>query len=127
MRTRVSRGCERRSARAGRVELSIKCVAENLERRLLLSSYSVKTLATLSGVNSQTFLPESLVVDNAGNVYGTTSTGGAHDNGMVFELPQGRSTIVTLADFGSTVSTSAGGLLIDSSGNLYGNGFSDQS
>jgi uncharacterized repeat protein (TIGR03803 family) len=63
-----------------------------------------------------------LVRDSAGNLYGTTSAGGAYDVGTVFRLSSDE-TLTTLHSF---VSDSAdgyqphGGLLMDSNGNLYG-------
>ena len=61
-------------------------------------------------------------MDSSGNLYGTTEIGGADNDGTVFEVAKGSSTITTLATFsGSTGTEPAGGfLLLDSSGNLYG-------
>ncbi len=63
----------------------------------------------------------SLLLDANGNLYGTTEQGGAFGNfGTVFELsPNG--TLTTLHSFnGSDGAVSVGGLVMDSSGNLYG-------
>jgi uncharacterized repeat protein (TIGR03803 family) len=64
----------------------------------------------------------TLVIDKQGNLYGATSEGGGVSNlGTVFKLsPTGTETI--LYDFvgGQTGDTPSGGLLGDSSGNLYG-------
>jgi uncharacterized repeat protein (TIGR03803 family) len=66
----------------------------------------------------------SLIFDPAGNLYGTASEGGSSNNGTVFELsPKGSSwTEKTLLSFngGSGGSQPVGGLISDSSGNLYG-------
>jgi uncharacterized repeat protein (TIGR03803 family) len=70
----------------------------------------------------------SLVVDGAGNVYGITRDGGAHDYGVVFRLtPQLDGTwsekiIYALTGAGGE-SSPTGGLLLDNAGNLYGVGF----
>ena len=57
----------------------------------------------------------------SGNLYGTTYGGGASSDGTVFELAQGSGTITTLASFsGTNGSNPNGGLVMDSSGNLYG-------
>jgi uncharacterized repeat protein (TIGR03803 family) len=62
-----------------------------------------------------------LLRDRAGNLYGTTWTGGAHDWGVVFKLDK-NGTFTVLHDFngrgegGSALS----GLVGDASGNLYG-------
>ena len=65
-----------------------------------------------------------LIFDNAGNLYGTTSRGGAYGYGTVFELsPTGNGwTEKVLYSFqnGSDGSYLIGGLIFDQSGNLYG-------
>jgi uncharacterized repeat protein (TIGR03803 family) len=67
----------------------------------------------------------SLVMDNAGNLYGTTVFGGSLDTGTVFKLdPTGQETV--LYSFDGTVGGQTdgefpyAGLIIDSAGNLYG-------
>lgn len=68
-----------------------------------------------------------LIVDGSGNLYGTTSGGGAHSLGTVFELsppvpPSTSWTETLLHSFASTGdgNTPYGGLALDSSGNLWG-------
>jgi uncharacterized repeat protein (TIGR03803 family) len=62
-----------------------------------------------------------LIIDSSGNLYGTTEFGGASNDGTVFELAAGSGTITTLASFNSTDGARPrGGLIMDSSGNLYG-------
>ena len=69
-----------------------------------------------------------LVMDSAGNVYGTTSSGGAYGNGTVFKLAAPSDTESVLHSFTSSdAPTGCGsggitcsGLIIDSAGNLYG-------
>jgi uncharacterized repeat protein (TIGR03803 family) len=68
-----------------------------------------------------------LLFDASGHAYGTTSSGGASNDGSVFEvtLPtggKGLGTGVGLYDFtgGTDGSTPTAGLIADSSGNLYG-------
>lgn len=63
----------------------------------------------------------SLLRDSAGNLYGTTSLGGAYNGGTVFKItPAG--TEVVLHEFGSGTDGSQpnGELIVDSAGNLYG-------
>jgi len=62
-----------------------------------------------------------LVADDAGNFYGTTTRGGAHDSGTVFKLtPAGVETVLYAFAGGSDGFYPIGTLLRDSSGNLYG-------
>ena len=67
----------------------------------------------------------SLIMDNSGNLYGTTQSGGAHGAGSVFELTPGNSgwTYTSLHDF-TGGSTDGGnpraGVVLDANGNLYG-------
>lgn len=65
-----------------------------------------------------------VIMDEAGNLYGTTYQGGAHGWGTVFELTpsQGGWTKTTLYQFtgGSDGGQTSAGLTRDSAGNLYG-------
>jgi uncharacterized repeat protein (TIGR03803 family) len=100
-----------------RRRLQFRPVLTELEDRQLLS---LATLASFNGANGSG--PASgVVMDSSGNLYGTTTSGGASNDGTVFELAEGSGTITTLASFnyltGSFLST---GLIMDSSGNLFG-------
>jgi len=61
-------------------------------------------------------------MDSAGNLYGTATQGGAHFEGIAFKIDSaGRETI--LHSFGASATDGldpAGGLIMDSAGNLYG-------
>jgi uncharacterized repeat protein (TIGR03803 family) len=62
-----------------------------------------------------------LIMDSSGNLYGTTAYGGANGAGTVFKIdPSGTETV--LHSFNSSVDGGYpyGGLVMDSSGNLYG-------
>ena len=60
-------------------------------------------------------------MDSSGNLFGTTVRGGASNDGTVFELAHGSSTITTLASFNGTDGAQPeAALIMDSSGNLFG-------
>jgi uncharacterized repeat protein (TIGR03803 family) len=66
-----------------------------------------------------------VVLDSAGNLYGTTPIGGAYfDQGTVYELSPNAGgwteTIVHSFGNGTDGSRPTGGLIRDASGNLYG-------
>jgi uncharacterized repeat protein (TIGR03803 family) len=62
-----------------------------------------------------------LIEDSSGNLFGTTTYGGAYDFGTVFEIMAGSGTITTLASFdGPHGAYPQGGLVEDRSGNLFG-------
>jgi uncharacterized repeat protein (TIGR03803 family) len=87
---------------------------------LAAGSSSITTLASFNGTNG-TYPQGGLVIDSHGNLYGTTSSGGTSGDGTIFEVVAGSGTITTLVSFsGSNGSFCQGGLITDSSGNLYG-------
>jgi uncharacterized repeat protein (TIGR03803 family) len=81
---------------------------------------TITTLASFNGTDGANPVA-GLVMDSAGNLYGTTPNGG-FGGGTVFELAAGSGTITALASFQvyTTGQGSYGGLVMDSSGNLYG-------
>ncbi|MGH9206790.1 MAG: choice-of-anchor tandem repeat GloVer-containing protein, partial [Acidimicrobiales bacterium] len=80
-------------------------------------------LHSFAGGASDGSLPAAgLIADSSGNLYGTTSEGGASNNGVVFKLsPDGTETVLhTFAGGSSDGANPRAGLIADSSGNLYG-------
>jgi uncharacterized repeat protein (TIGR03803 family) len=69
----------------------------------------------------------NLTFDGAGNLYGTTEAGGAHDQGTVYELTpsNGGWTESVLWSFtgGDDGDQPSAGVIVDSAGNLYGTTF----
>jgi uncharacterized repeat protein (TIGR03803 family) len=64
-----------------------------------------------------------LIFDHAGNIYGVTTVGGAHGDGVVFEITHtgGTWTLVPLYAFKDKPDGALpyGGLIFDEAGNLY--------
>ena len=86
-----------------------------------------KTIHEFTGMNGRGRFPQAgLVGDPAGNLYGTTSLGGAYGYGTVFKLTpnsNGGWGFSVLHSFCRTCSDGfypVGGLILDSVGNLYG-------
>jgi uncharacterized repeat protein (TIGR03803 family) len=87
--------------------------------------WNEKVLHSFNNDGSDGHWPSStLVIDVAGNLYGTTERGGTYDHGMVFELspaPGGGWTETVLHSFNDTEGwVPAAGLTFDAAGNLYG-------
>ena len=85
---------------------------------------SLVTRASFNGTNGGSPNAE-LVLDDSGNLYGTTEYGGPNNDGTIFEIAAGTSTITTLTGFNYPNGTNPDtGLARDSNGNLYGGTFS---
>jgi uncharacterized repeat protein (TIGR03803 family) len=62
-----------------------------------------------------------LIMNKAGNLYGTTTAGGKYNAGAVFEVtPSGTETVPYSFGGGSDGATPSGALVMDKAGNLYG-------
>ena len=87
---------------------------------LASGSSSIITLASFNGANGST--PQAgLIMDSAGNLFGTTALGGANNDGTVFEIVHGSGVITTLASAGPLDADGPDSdLVMDSAGNLYG-------
>jgi uncharacterized repeat protein (TIGR03803 family) len=80
----------------------------------------LSTLATFDGNNGSTS-DSVLIADAAGNLFGTTSKGGANDDGTVFEVAAGTHALSTLATFDRINGANPlAGMSADSAGNLFG-------
>jgi uncharacterized repeat protein (TIGR03803 family) len=68
------------------------------------------------------YFPAALLVEDvAGNLYGTTSSGGAHGLGAVFEREKsGKETVLYSFSGGSDGCFPEAGVILDAAGNLYG-------
>jgi len=61
-----------------------------------------------------------LIIDKNGNLYGTTTAGGASGTGTVFEVTGQTETVLYSFAGGKDGATPEAGLVVDSAGNLYG-------
>jgi uncharacterized repeat protein (TIGR03803 family) len=78
-------------------------------------------LYSFTGANDGAFPGGALVSDSAGNLYGTTAVGGAHNYGTIFELsPGGVETVLYSFTGEHGGAFPEGGLLRDAAGTLYG-------
>src|SRR6185437_16457480 len=84
------------------------------------ASHTITTLA--SSTNEVAPQPTcDLVMDSAGNLYGTSITGGARGAGTIFELQKGSSVLTTFVSFdGTNDNDPFGGLVMDPAGDFFG-------
>lgn len=88
--------------------------------RIASGTSTVTRLASLATANGTRPLGE-LIMDAAGNLYGTTSAGGTSGAGTIVRIAAGTNAITVLATFNTTDgATPFAGLIADASGNLYG-------
>ncbi len=99
-------------------------VVTELEERRLLTNYTLTTLATFNGADLTQADYGGVTLDAQGNLYGTTFSGGAYNDGTVYEVAKGSNTISTLASFnGSNGTLPLGGVVVDGQGDLYGTAY----
>ena len=95
---------------------------EAVEGRVLLSAWSLSTVASFAGSNG-VHSNTPLTADAQGNLFGTTQNGGSYNQGTVFEIPKGSTAITTLVSFNGANRGAAPpltGVVLDAQGNLYG-------
>jgi uncharacterized repeat protein (TIGR03803 family) len=83
---------------------------------------ALSLLHTFTGGADGSSPEPSLAVDKAGNLYGTTTAGGATNNGTVFKVsPKGVHTVLySFGSGGADGTVPVAGVTIDAKGNLYG-------
>jgi len=87
---------------------------------VVAGSGKVTALASFDGPHGSEPLA-GLLLDAQGNLFGTTSAGGANDFGTVFELHAGADAVTTLVNFDKTDGHSPlGSLISDGHGHLFG-------
>jgi uncharacterized repeat protein (TIGR03803 family) len=76
---------------------------------------------SFTGASDGAYPISCLITDASGNLYGTTQQGGTSNLGVVFEVtPGGSETVLHSFTGGSDGAFPEAGLIMDSSGNLYG-------
>ncbi len=84
------------------------------------AAWTLNSIGTFTGSNGSTPIG-SVVIDASGNLWGTTSAGGAGSNGSIFEVVKGSNTVTTVASFsGANGANPNGGLFQDANGNFFG-------
>jgi hypothetical protein len=87
-------------------------------------NYTATTLANFSGEASGASPYAGLIADAAGDLFGTTTSGGTDGDGTVFEVPDTNGSygpIITLVNFdGTNGENSRGSLIADAAGDLFG-------
>ena len=105
-------------------------------KSVLIVAAALAILVPLDGANAATFKVlysfnaysgdasdpwAGLIIDSAGNLYGTTYSGGSSNQGTVFKIaPDGTETLLHSFTGGSDGGNPFGGLQLDSKGNLWG-------
>ncbi len=78
---------------------------------------TLTTIASFNGTNGTT--PSAgVMIDANGDIFGTTTSGGANNGGTVWEIAKGSSTITILASFSGPNGPS--GVTLDTNGDIFG-------
>jgi uncharacterized repeat protein (TIGR03803 family) len=95
-----------------------RLLIEPLEERRLLSA-TITSLASFADYGANPYA--GVVEDSSGDLFGTTQSGGASNDGTVFEIKAGSGAVTTLASFnGANGENPDSSVVEDSSGNLFG-------
>ena len=98
-----------------------RCIAEVLERRAYLSAYELNSIASFVPPPNGAFPRSTPVMDSSGDLFATTYSGGQYNDGAVFEIAHGTTSITTVTAFNNTNGANPeAGLVFDSSGDLFG-------
>ena len=82
-------------------------------------SGTVTTLASFNGTNGYSPVG-GITFDSDGNMFGTTTLGGAFNKGTIFEFAKGSTAITSLASFTMDTNYTLAGVTLDSAGNIFG-------
>lgn len=91
--------------------------------RSALTSWNETTIYSFAGNDGQS--PQGdLIFDQSGDIYGTTQSGGSAGNGVIYELSRSgsgwTSTVLYSPPIAADGQLPSGGVIFDTSGNLYG-------
>ena len=93
---------------------------------IVAGSGVITTLATFSSATTGSSPGGNLIIDSAGDLFGTAANGGSNNCGTVWELPKGATAVVAFASFtpvnvnGVNQNPGANGIAMDGSGDLFG-------
>ncbi|MEI6114092.1 MAG: choice-of-anchor tandem repeat GloVer-containing protein, partial [Burkholderiales bacterium] len=86
------------------------------------TTHALTTLASFDSANNGGIYPDATLMQDAnGNLFGTTTYGGANNDGTIFEYNAATHALTTLVSFnGTNGAVPTSNLVADASGNLYG-------
>ncbi|HEY2584579.1 MAG TPA: choice-of-anchor tandem repeat GloVer-containing protein, partial [Tepidisphaeraceae bacterium] len=92
-----------------------------MESRTLLSGYTLSQFGTTDGSANGANPQSMLTADRFGNLWGTTSAGGANGDGTVFEIAKGSRKLTTVASFnGTNGAAPISNVVSDSNNDVFG-------